>query len=73
VAAAKPARAAVVGAVRGLEGSQRVRCPVAAAIWTVAALTAASGIVVAVRMYETLPAHRPAIRRSQHRSRAVAL
>jgi len=33
-----------------------------AAIWTVAALTAASGIVVAIRMYETRPA-RPARRR----------
>jgi hypothetical protein len=30
---------------------------VGAAVWTVAALTAASGVVVAVRMYETL--HRP--------------
>jgi MFS family permease len=28
------------------------------AIWTVAALTAASGVVVAVRMYETHPCHR---------------
>ncbi len=28
-----------------------------AAIWVVAALTAASGLVVAVRMYETRPAH----------------
>jgi len=31
-----------------------------AAIWTVAALTAASGIVVAVRMYETRPASQSA-------------
>ena len=30
---------------------------VRAAVWVVAALTAASGVVVAVRMYETL--HRP--------------
>jgi len=29
-----------------------------AAIWTVAALTAASGLIVAVRMYETHPATR---------------
>jgi len=36
-----------------------------AAIWVVAALTAASGLVVAVRMYETRPAHpaaSPAVR-----------
>jgi hypothetical protein len=26
-----------------------------AAVWVVAALTAASGLVVAIRMYETLP------------------
>jgi MFS family permease len=31
-----------------------------AAIWTVAALTAASGLIVAIRMYETHPASRPA-------------
>jgi MFS family permease len=36
-----------------------------AAIWTVAALTAVSGVVVAVRMYETLPSlHRRAAPRS---------
>ena len=33
-----------------------------AAIWVVAALTAASGLVVAVRMYETLPAHAGTLR-----------
>jgi MFS family permease len=32
-----------------------------AAIWVVAALTAASGLVVAVRMYETRPARPPAV------------
>lgn len=32
---------------------------VRAAVWAVAALTAASGLVVAVRMYETLPGRRP--------------
>ncbi|MGH3666289.1 MAG: PucC family protein, partial [Egibacteraceae bacterium] len=31
---------------------------IAAAIWVVAALTAASGVVIVVRMYETLPARR---------------
>jgi MFS family permease len=31
----------------------------AAAIWAVAALTAASGVIVALRMYETLPGYRP--------------
>ena len=36
---------------------------VAAAVWTVAALTAASGFVVAVRMYETH--HRPAARATE--------
>ena len=32
---------------------------VRAAVWTVAALTAASGLVVAVRMYETHPRGTP--------------
>jgi hypothetical protein len=32
---------------------------VAAAIWTVAALTAASGLVVAIRMYETHQRQQP--------------
>jgi MFS family permease len=32
---------------------------ITAAIWAVAALTALSGVVVAVRMYETAPPHRP--------------
>jgi hypothetical protein len=34
-----------------------------AAIWTVAALTAASGIVAAVRKYETRPVHAPGCER----------
>ena len=34
-----------------------------AAIWTVAALTAASGIIAAVRMYETRPVHAPGYER----------
>ncbi len=41
--------ALLAGAVADLAG-------LGAAIWTVAALTAASGAVVAVRMYETHPA-----------------
>ena len=42
-----------VGAV--LAGVVADRFGIQAAIWVIAALTAASGLVVAVRMYETLP------------------
>jgi len=38
-------------------GTAMVYPTLLAAIWVVAALTAASGLVVAVRMYETRPAH----------------
>ena len=41
---------------RSSPGSSPTRSSITAAIWTVAALTAASGLVVAVRMYETYPA-----------------
>jgi MFS family permease len=41
--------ALLAGVVADLAGMQ-------AAIWTVAALTALSGLVVAIRMYETRPA-----------------
>jgi MFS family permease len=41
---------------------------ITAAIWTVAALTAASGIVVAVRMYETHPREPRYTNRQQPRS-----
>ena len=40
-----------------------------AAVWVVAALTAASGLVVAVRMYET---HRPAARHDRRRRGSAA-
>jgi len=43
---------AVADAIGGRPGIQ-------AAVWVVAALTAASGLVVAVRMYETLPSRQP--------------
>jgi uncharacterized membrane protein YeaQ/YmgE (transglycosylase-associated protein family) len=46
-----------VGAV--LSGLLADAFGVRAAVWTVAALTAASGAVVAVRMYETLHAPTP--------------
>ncbi len=39
-----------------------------AAIWTIAALTAASGIVVAIRMYETRPVRRPTGSKRQPRN-----
>jgi MFS family permease len=44
--------AIVVGVIADLYG-------MAAAIWSVAVLTALSGVVVAVRMYETLPSNKP--------------
>ena len=50
-------RSALVGAL--LAGLVADEFGILAAIWVVAALTAASGLVVAVRMYETRPA-RPA-------------
>lgn len=47
-----------VGAL--LAGAIADTAGIRAAIWTVAGLTAASGLLVAARMYETLPGRRPA-------------
>jgi predicted MFS family arabinose efflux permease len=41
-----------------------------AAIWAVAGLTAASGLIVAVRMYETRPASPPSRRARDSRSKS---
>lgn len=60
----------VVGAV--LAGVVADLWGVRAAVWVVAAITAASGIVVAARMYETQPSARRRRTRGTHRPGAVA-